>query len=207
MKEIPILFTNILKDAFQLKPFFTGFIPMIIIGVQRGIFSSEAGLGTGAIASSTTESNDASGQGFVQMLGIYITTLLICTSTALVILLSPYQNLLLQDVNGIEITQFAFSYHLGTFGNFVVFSSIILFSFSTILASYYDGESCLKYIKKKVTQKDLFLLKIGTVLLLFIGAVTSSTSLWNYVDIMVAYLAIINIYAMISLRHKITIKK
>lgn len=203
ISDVPSLFCNIIQDAFHLKPFFSSFLPMVIIGVQRGIFSNEAGLGTGAIASSTIDSNDAKGQGFVQMLGIYITTMFICTATSFVILLSPYRTLFLQDLNGIEITQFAFKYHLGNFGILVVYISVLLFSFSTILTSYYDGESSLKYLKKKITKVDLFLLKIGTIFLLFIGVLLPSTNLWNYVDVMVAYLAIINIYAMISLKDKI----
>ena len=203
VSEVPYLFMNIVKEAFHLKPFFSSFLPMVIIGVQRGIFSNEAGLGTGAIAASTTDSNDAKGVGMVQMLGIYITTMFICTATSFVILLSPYHSLFLKDLNGIEITQFAFKYHLGNIGIFVVYISVLLFSFSTILTSYYDGESSLKYMKKRVTSLDLLLLKIFTIFLLFVGVFLPSTQLWNYVDVMVAYLAIINIYAMVSLRIKL----
>lgn len=203
VEQIPLLFQTIFREAFSLKPFFSGFLPCIIIGVQRGIFSSEAGLGTGAIAASTTSSNDALGQGYLQMIGVYITTMVICTSTAFVIFLSPYETLNLVDLNGIEITKFAFEFHFGSFGTILVFSSIILFSFSTILASYYDGESCLKYMRKRVGKMELFILKIGTIILLFIGAMVPSVSLWNYVDIMVAYLAIINTYAMFKLRNKV----
>ena len=112
-------------------------------------------------------------------------------------------SLFLKDLNGIEITQFAFKYHLGNIGIFVVYISVLLFSFSTILTSYYDGESSLKYMKKSVTSLDLLLLKIFTIFLLFVGVFLPSTQLWNYVDVMVAYLAIINIYAMVSLRIKL----
>lgn len=197
---IPVIFKTIIDDAFHFKPFISGFLFTLIIGIQRGIFSNEAGLGTGAIASSTVETKDSISQGYLQMIGVYITTLLICTSTAVIILTSPYKSLVLNDVNGIEITQFAFSYHLGDIGNYLVFISIILFSFTTILTGYYDGEASLKYFFKDIKKRYLLYLKLSTIIILFLGCMTSSTTLWNFVDILVALEAIINIYAIFSLR-------
>lgn len=197
---IPVIFKTIIDDAFHFKPFISGFLSTLIIGIQRGIFSNEAGLGTGAIASSTVETKDSISQGYLQMIGVYITTLLICTSTAVIILTSPYKSLVLNDVNGIEITQFAFSYHLGNIGNYLVFISIILFSFTTILTGYYDGEASLKYFFKDIKKRHLLYLKLSTIIILFLGCMTSSTTLWNFVDILVALEAIINIYAIFSLR-------
>jgi AGCS family alanine or glycine:cation symporter len=192
---------NIIKQAFNFKSFFGGFLSTLIIGVQRGIFSNEAGLGTGAIASSTVETNNSCKQGYLQMIGVYITTLLICSATAIIILTSPYENLILNDINGIEITQYAFTYHLGSIGNYLVFISIILFSFSTILTGYYDGESCLKYFYKNIDKRKLIYLKILTLSVLFIGCFIKSTTLWIIVDILVSLEALINIYALIKLRY------
>lgn len=200
---LPNIFLNIIKAAFNFKPFISGFIGCMIVGIQRGIFSNEAGLGTGAIASSTVETDDAVSQGYLQMIGVYITTLLICTSTAIIILTSPYETLVLNDVNGIEITQFAFSYHLGNLGNYLVFISIILFSFTTILTGYYDGEASLKYFFTKVKKRYLIYLKLSTIIILFLGCTISSSILWSFVDILVALEAIINIYAIIKLRKKV----
>ena len=89
--------------------------------------------------------NDAKSQGYIQMIGIYITTLLICTSTAIIILTSPYKTLFLTDINGIEITQYAFQYHLGNVGNYLVFIATILSVFSGI--QYFIA--CKKYIVEK----------------------------------------------------------
>jgi AGCS family alanine or glycine:cation symporter len=203
---IPNIFLSIVKSAFKLKPFFGGFVGTMIIGIERGIFSNEAGLGTGAIASSTVDTNDAISQGYLQMIGVYITTLLICTSTAIIILTSPYYNLSINDINGIEITQYAFSYHLGNIGNYLVFISIILFSFTTILTGYYDGEASLKYFFKNVKKRYLLYLKVATILVLFIGCMISSTIIWLFVDIFVAFEAIINIYALLSLRKDVIIE-
>ena len=104
--KIPYIFYSIFKKAFEFKSITGGVLGSMIIGIQRGIFSSEAGIGTGAIASSTTETFDNKekiSQAYTQMLGIYITTFLICTSTALVILTSKIPNLNINDFNGIEL--------------------------------------------------------------------------------------------------------
>ena len=197
---IPNIFINIIKSAFNFKSLFSGFIPTLIVGIQRGIFSNEAGLGTGAIASSTVNTTNYERQGYIQMIGVYITTMLICTSTALIILTSDYNTLNLKDINGIEITQYAFSYHLGNVGNYLIFISIILFSFTTILTGYYDGESSLKYFFHNIKKSYLMILKILTIIVLFVGCLIKSSTIWLYVDILVALEAIINIYALFKLR-------
>lgn len=197
---IPKVFSEIIIGAFNFNSFLFGFLPVFIIGIQRGIFSNEAGLGTGSIASSITNENNPASQGYVQMAGIYITTLIICTATAIIILTSNYQQLILGDVNGIEITQYAFNYHLGQFGGVILFLFILLFAFSTILTGYYYGESSLKYFHKNLKTIHLFILKLVTLIVLFLGSIISSTFLWKIVDIFVAILAIVNIYALLSLR-------
>lgn len=200
---MPSILLKIIKDAFKFKPFFTGFMTTLVIGIQRGIFANESGLGTGSIASSTTSDNNPIKAGYVQMLGIYITTLLICTSTVFIIMTSDYNTMNFTDVNGIEITQYAFYYHLGTLGNILIFISILLFAFSTILTGYYYIESNLKFLKSKINHKQLFILKIITLLFLFIGCIISSRKLWDIVDCLISLLAIINIYSLLKLRNKI----
>ncbi|MEG2322143.1 MAG: amino acid carrier protein [Bacilli bacterium] len=196
---LPYIFIQIVKEAFNFKALGFGIFGNMIIGIQRGIFSNEAGLGTGAIAASTVDVHFPAQQGFVQMLGIYITTFFVCTATAIIILTS---NIPMTDgmINGIEMTQQAFIYHLGSLGNIVVIISIILFAFSTILAGYYDGESNLKYLFPSINKKGLFLLKIISIIILLIGCLASPTILWQFVNIFTALLAIINIYALIKLK-------
>lgn len=200
---IPNILLTILKSAFDFKPFFTGFMATLIIGIQRGIFANESGLGTGSIASSTTSDNNPVKTGYVQMLGIYVTTLLICTSTALIVMTSNYNMIDFTDINGIEITQYAFTYHLGNIGNVIIFISILFFAFSTILTGYYYIESNLKFFKPKINHQQLIIVKIITIIFLFVGCIVSSTSLWDIVDCLVAMLAIINIYTLLKLRNKI----
>ena len=197
---LPSIFFSILTDAFSMKSIFGGFLGTMVIGVQRGIFSNEAGLGTGCIASSAASCDRSASQGYIQMLGIYITTLIFCTATAMIVLTSNYTELVLEDVNGIEIVQYAFQYHLGNVGSILIFVSILLFSFSTILTGYYDGETSLKYLFRKVRNVHLNILKIASLIVLFVGSVISSTFLWDFVDILVAILAILNIYAILHMR-------
>ena len=197
---IPSIFKLIIISAFKLKSAYGGLIGSLIIGVQRGIFSNEAGLGTGSITSSTSSTDSSVSQGYIQMLGIYVTTLLICTATAIIVMTSNYTELSLIDVNGIEITQHAFKYHLGNFGNVLLFVSVLLFSFTTILTGYYDGESSLKYLFHKVNKIHLIFLKVISLLLLFLGCIIPSETLWSFVDILMSLLAIINIYALFKLK-------
>ncbi len=197
---IPTIFIQILKQAFRIDAFFSAFLPTFIVGIQRGLFSNEAGMGTGSIVASATDSNNAKKQGYLQVLGIYVTTFLICTSTAMIILTSDYASFTSIDMNGIELTQYAFHYHLGDFGTIIVFLSILLFSFSTILTGYYYGESSLKYILGKTNVKKVTILKMITLFFLLLGSIVSANILWKIVDIFVALLAIINTYAILKLQ-------
>lgn len=203
LHELPFLFQSIIKGAFNFQSFLGGFLTSFIVGIQRGIFSNEAGLGTGSIAASTSSSDNPSAQGYLQILGIYITSLLICSATAVIILTSNYEVLQLSDVNGIEITQYAFQFHLGNVGNAFIFTSIFLFAFSTILTGYYYGESSLKYFFKETKPIYLILLKLLTLVVLFLGCIMSSTMLWKLVDTLVAFLVIINVYGLFGLREEV----
>ena len=195
--QIPNLLKSIISEAFNFKSLGFGVLSSFIVGIQRGIFSNEAGLGTGAIAASTVKTAFPVSQGYVQILGIYITTFLICTATALVILTSNI-NFLGNNLNGIEITQNAFIYHLGNVGNVIVIISIVLFAFSTILAGFYDAESNLKYLTNKTSY-----LKLIVCFVLFISSIIPAKTIWEIVNILTAILAIINIYALIKLKKDI----
>lgn len=203
--KIPNLFATIFKSAFEFKSINGGILGSVIIGMQRGIFSSEAGIGTGAIAaaaSETTKTEEKLSQGYMQMIGVYITTFLICTSTALIVLISNIGNLKFSNFNGIELIQIAFTKHLGAIGNYFIFIIIFLFAFTTILSSYYNGESSLKYFIDN-PKKSIKLLKIITIISIIIGAISSSNFIWNFIDSLVGILAIINIYALVKLKEKV----
>ncbi len=201
--KIPDLFTNIFHEAFNVRALGWGIVSSIIIGVQRGVFSSEAGMGTGAVASGTSDTKYPCKQGFIQMLGVYFTTFVICTSTAFIILTSDVNVSSFTNPNGIEITLKALQSHIGGFGTIVLIFSILAFAFSTIISGYYYGESNLKYLDKKVNSNKIYILNVAVVIILFVGAIISPSILWDLVDIGAATLAIINTYSMIMLRKEV----
>ena len=201
--KIGSVFFSIFKSAFSIKSFFGSFIPMVIIGIQRGIFSNEAGIGTSSIVSSSGSDNDFRGQGFVQMFGVYITTLVICTATAIIILFSDFSSFNLSNINGIELASHAFSYHFGNIGIYILVVSVILFSFSTIITGYYYGESSFNYFFKHINIKYIYILRGVTLVVLFFGSVLPSGLIWAFVDILVGIMVIINLYAIWRLRDRI----
>ena len=203
---IPSILTSVFEEAFNIKTLGWGIFSSIIIGVQRGIFSSESGIGTGACASGTSDTNIPYKQGMLQMLGIYFTTFIVCTATAIIILTSNIDFNVFVNVNGIEIVQESLNYHLGNVANIILLIIIIFFAFSTIISGYYYGESNIKFLIKNMDKKRSLILKLFVVLIILYGAVMSPSILWNLVDIGVALLAIINVYAIFKLRKDIFIE-
>ena len=203
INSIPTLLISIFREAFNFKALGWGIISSIILGTQRGIFSSEAGIGTGAVASGTSDTKYPTKQGYIQMLGVYFTTFIVCTGTAFIILTSNVDLASFTNPNGIEITLKALNSHLGDFGTVILMISLIAFAFSTIISGYYYGENNLKYIFKKINKKGNIYVNLFVVAILIYGAVASPSNLWNLVDIGVALLAIINTIAMILLRKKV----
>lgn len=200
IEKFPQVLSQIIQEAFQIKPFLTSFIPVILIGVQRAIFSNESGIGLGAIAASASNSINGSKSGYIQVLGVYITTILICTATAFMILIFDYKSVTLTNPNGIELTSLAFNYHFGSLGTILLVACILMFSFSTVLTGYYYCQSSLKFLSKNINTKCLLII---TPLSVVLGAITSPTTIWTLVDILVAILAIINIYSIFKLKEEI----
>ncbi len=196
---IPGIISNIFESAFNFRTCGVGILSTMLIGMQKGIFSSEVGLGTGSIAAVTADSDSPAKNGLVQIFEIHFENIIIATITAFVVCMFDYNNLIIADPNGIEITLEAFRYHLGSWGSVFVTIIITLFGLATVLTGYYYGESSLKFLKK-TNKSDIFILKLITVILIFSGSVMSSSILWNITDVLVGLLAIINIYAIYSLR-------
>lgn len=193
------IFKQIFFNAFNGNSVKGGILGCFIIGMQRAIFSSEAGMGTTAISSASSSINPIA-NGYLQLIGVYITNFLICGSTAIFILTSDYQSLSLIDLNGIELIEYSFIYHFGNIGEIFVFIAIFLFAFSTIITGYYYGQSALKYL---FNTEKMLLLKLISLAVIFLGAILNSSFLWGLVDILVAFLAIINVCSLFLLRKKV----
>lgn len=182
----------IIKEAFNPKCFVTGFT----IGITKSIFSTEAGIGTGTIASASATNSTPFEQGLVQVFGVFFDTFVISTLTVFVVMLSPSLNLNLVNVNGIEITNYAFIYNLGNIGGLIITISIILFAYSTIIGGYYYGEVAFKYIFKN---KYTLFFKVIVLLLLFLSTIISPDIIWNIIDKFIIVLGLINVYSLYKL--------
>lgn len=202
-KSIPIIFYQIFTGAWSFKSMGLGFFSVFVIGMQRAIFCTEAGLGTGSIATSSSKPDNKVDFSLGQILGIYFTVFIVCTSTALIILTSDYISSGVIVSNGIELTQYALEYHLGSFGKIVLMILVIFLAYSTIIAGYYYGESNLKYLTKNSKTWHIIILKIITLILLLVGSIINSGYLWDIVDLFIAVLSIINMYALIKNRKEI----
>ncbi len=199
INHLPNVLTTIFQSAFNFKSFFSSFIPTVIVGIQRGIFSNESGLGLGALALGTSETKDPKKGALIQVVGVYIITMVVCTSSALLLLMTPYIDTSIKDINGIEITKYAFTYHFGDLGSILLPCCIFLFAFSTVLSGYYYTSSSAYFILKKHPK----ILKTLVPLSVLFGSLASPSIIWDLVDIMVGIMAIINIYSIYNLRKQI----
>lgn len=201
IEKLPFIIKDIFTSAISLKAGITGLFTTIILGIQRAIFASEAGIGTSAIASASSNEPPQK-QGLSQLLGIHFTIMIICNITAFIILTSSYSELNIINPNGIEITLNAFNQSLGGMGSISLCVVTVLFAFTTIVSGYYYGLSSLKFIFPNISNYKVILFKIITIIIVFLGAILSSNFIWKIVDILVAFLAIINIYAIKKLFDK-----
>ena len=186
------IFKLMIREAFNIK----SIIPVFLIGMQRAIFISESGIGTSAISASACD-NDSSKQGMLEILGIHITTFLVCFITFLIIVTSNYNLIDFGSINGIEIVMYAFNYHFGEFGRIILSIITILFAFSTIISGYFFGENNLRIFTNK--KKIINIFKIIVVLVIAISGYVSPNILWNLTDYFIAILAIINIFSIIRI--------
>jgi AGCS family alanine or glycine:cation symporter len=196
---IPSIIISILKEALTIK---NVLIPTVIIGLQRSLFATEAGIGTSALSIDNQEYN-AKKAALSQVFGIHITTFIICTITAFIIFTSDYTTLSLNNINGIEIITYAFFYHLGKMGGIILSIITILFAISTIISGYFYGEVSINNIFPKTFKNKKFFFKLLTISLVLIGSIISSSFIWNIIDILITFMAIINIYAIFSLRKEV----
>ncbi len=190
ISDIPLIIKHVITEAFSVKSILMTFL----IGMQRAIFITESSLGTSAIMASTCD-NDSEKQAMLEVLGIYITIFIVALTTFLIIVTSNYQTFKL--VTGIDLLLYAFNYHFGKYGAIFLSVITILFAFSTIISSYYLGESNLLFITKNKRIK--LILEILFILVIIVSPCLKTLFLWHLVDYFLALLAIINVYAILKI--------
>ncbi|TDB51714.1 MULTISPECIES: alanine/glycine:cation symporter family protein [Bacillaceae] len=194
--EIPHMIALIIKSAFGLEEAFAGAIGAAIMnGIKRGLFSNEAGMGSAPNAAAAASVSHPAKQGFIQALAVFNDTLIICSCTAFIVLLSgAYAT---PGLEGIQLTQVALSTHIG--GWAVQFIAIILFmfAFSSLVANYYYGETNIEFLTSNKVWLNLY--RFGVILMVLFGSVASLGVVWGLADLFMALMAITNLIAIILL--------
>lgn len=190
---IPATLALIVKSAFGLEPAFAGGIgAAIIMGVKRGLFSNEAGLGSAPNVAAVAEVAHPAAQGIVQSLSVFIDTLLICTSTALIILLSGvFQPG--SEVAGVVLTQTALASEVGEWGRVFVSMALLLFVFTTLVYNYYLGENALAFFSEK--RWVLLTYRLLVVCLVLWGSMQDLSTVFAFADVTMGLLALVNLVA------------
>lgn len=195
--EVPAMFALIFKSAFGIEQAAGGIAGALLNGVKRGLFSNEAGMGSAPniAAVATPNPHHPSSQGMVQALGVFIDTLLICTATALMILLS---GVLGNGESGIALTQTALSHHIGGAGHYFVAIAIFFFAFTSIIGNYSYAENALTYLKW-ASKPGIFILRILALAMIPWGAYESVAMVFNAADAAMGLMATINLIAIVLL--------
>lgn len=196
---IPSVFARIFTDAFDFKAIFGGISgSCMMYGIKRGLYSNEAGVGSAPNAAAAADVSHPVKQGLVQMLSVFIDTLLICTATALMCLCSGIEPT--AEVAGAAYVQSSVSTVLGGFGPIFVTIAMVLFAFTTLLGNLYYVDNCLTFINKKVPSKKFMLgFRIAAIIVIFLGAGLSMTAAWDMADLMMALMCLINLPACVIL--------
>ncbi len=192
-KMLPDVFRTIFTEAFDLQSIFGGFSgSCVMFGIKRGLFSNEAGVGSAPNASASADVEHPVKQGLVQVLSVFIDTLLVCSASAFMCMCSGVEPS--QELSGAPYVQAALSETLGSFGPIFITVAMILFAFTTLLGNIYYVDMAIIFLCKNQPEKWVMnVYHIVAVLLIFIGAGLSADLLWNIADIAMGGMTIINI--------------
>lgn len=197
--EIPAMLMLIVKSAFGLEQAMGGMFGVAVMqGVKRGLFSNEAGEGSAPNAAAIASTSHPIKQGLLQALGVFSDTIIICSCTAFVILLSGLYD---SGRDGIILTKYALVEHIGSMGGLFVTAAIFLFAYSTIIANYFYGETNIRFITQGKTAINAF--RIITGITVMVGALVSLQTAWSFVDLAMGTMTLVNLIAIILLSPKV----
>ena len=200
IQMLPSVFGRIFSEAFGLRqPAAGGFGAVIMNGVKRGLFSNEAGSGSAPCAAATAETDHPAKVGLSQALGVFIDTILICSCTAMIMLLTPEK--LTTGLQGMDLLQTSMQYHLGEFGVIFIAVIIFLFSFSTFIGILFYARSNVAYLfGDNWTSQTIY--KILALVMLFIGGLAAYSVVWDLGDVGVGLMTVFNIFMLYPLSKK-----
>lgn len=197
ISELPHVLKVIVLDAFGIEQVAGGGLGATMMnGIKRGLFSNEAGEGSAPNVAATAATTHPVKQGLIQALGVFTDTLLVCSCTAFIILVSGlYQD---PSLNGIALTQSALYSEVGSLGPMFIAVAIFLFAFSSIIGNYYYGEANIRFITSNQKVMAIYRICSGGVMVFF-GALASFELVWNIVDFFMALLTACNLTAIVLL--------
>lgn len=199
---LPDVFKRIFEEAFGIRQIAGGgFGAVLMNGVKRGLFSNEAGSGSAPCAAAAAEGKSPVTIGLVQALGVIIDTIVICTCTAMIMLLVPQE--ITKGLEGMELLQTAMNYHIGEFGTVFIAIILALFSFSTFIGVLFYARSNVSYL---CGEKWIFqvIYKIIALVMLFIGGLQAYQVVWDLGDVGIGLMTIFNLIVLIPMSKEAT---
>lgn len=196
---IPSVIAEIVKNAFDVKAIFGGFTgSAVMLGIKRGLFSNEAGVGAAACAAGSAGVSHPVKQGLVQVLSVFIDTIVICTATALLLLCSGVAPT--EEAAGMSYVQAALGNTLGSFGVIFITIALFLFAFTTLLGNYYYAETGMAYLCGKIPTKSVqWVQRIVAAVVVCLGATMELGIVWDTADVLMGLMAIINVPVIVIL--------
>ena len=198
-QEVPRVFEAILADAFNFRAIFSGIAgSCLVMGIKRGLYSNEAGVGSAPNAAAAADVSHPAQQGLVQMLSVFIDTVL-CTATALMCMFSGVTPT--KAMAGAPYVQAATQTDFGAFGPIMITVAMVLFAFTTLIGNLFYVDNCLAYLNGKKTPSAGFMkiFRLVAVLVIFVGAGMSMDNAWAVADICMAFMCLINIPSILAL--------
>ncbi|WP_106476613.1 alanine/glycine:cation symporter family protein [Phytohalomonas tamaricis] len=209
ISDVPAMLALIVKSAFGYGPAIGGAAGYSIMlamenGIKRGLFSNESGMGSAPNAAATANVKHPAAQGLVQSFGVVCDTLIICSCTAVVILLSGVYDTLMSTspgaaIQGIQLTQDAMGDHLGRFGEIFIALAILFFAFTSILADYAYSAINIEYLFPRHAERAVSIMRALILAMVMIGAVAQLTFVWDFADLAMGLMATTNLIAILLL--------
>jgi AGCS family alanine or glycine:cation symporter len=195
--EIPAVLASIFKSAFDFKAIFGGFTgSCMVYGIKRGLFSNEAGMGSAPNASASADVSHPAKQGLAQVISVYIDTLLICSATVFILLLTGVYKTD-STLNGIPLLQQSVAAQFGPWAIHIITVAVCMFAFTSIVGNYFYAEANVLFITKNKTVMTVF--RIAAAFMVLLGALNSMDVAWSLADITMGLEAIVNIVAIVLL--------
>ncbi|MBR3775504.1 MAG: alanine:cation symporter family protein [Alistipes sp.] len=196
ISQLPAVLELIFKNAFGVEQVVGGGVGAALMqGIKRGLFSNEAGMGSAPNVAATASTSHPVKQGLIQSLGVFTDTLIICSCTAFIILMSGIE--LGGEMDGIRLTQEALTVQIGSAGRIFVAIAIFFFAFSSIIGNYYYGEANIKFVSS--SKKVLNIYRTLVCVMVMGGAIMSLQTVWSLADLTMGLMTLCNIAAIVLL--------